>query len=346
MTVGTSGPARSFKKRSLTAHSVDRLVRVTSTVVDPGRGLLRLVETGQPGLDLAAWIAANARDVEDALLENGAVLFRGFDVPTAEHFSRAVSAVSPNLLDYVDRAAPRREVAHRVFTSTEFAADQWIPLHHEMSYSHSLPLRVFFFCDIRPEDGGRTPLASERRVTARIDPAVKERFAAGVTYVRNYGPEIDLSWQDAFQTDDPAAVEAHCRATRTQWTWLDADHLRTRQVRPAFVTHPRTGERLWCNHAHMFHVTNMDRSLSEMLLASLGEEGLPRNAYYADGSRIEADVLDHIRQVYAEETVSFDWAAGDVLAVDNLLTVHGREPFAGRRSILVAMADLLDREGT
>ncbi|MDF5806362.1 TauD/TfdA family dioxygenase [Pseudomonas aeruginosa] len=160
-------------------------------------------------------------------------------------------------------AAARQEVAHRVFTSTEFSPDGWIPPHHEMSYSHNWPSYIHFYCQTPPATQGRTPLADERRVSARIPEAIRQRFLRhGVCYVRNYGPEIDLTWQEGFQTDSRAEVEAYCRQTGTQWTWLDDQRLNTRQVRQAMVRHPLSGEPLWFNHAHMFHVSNMPPALA------------------------------------------------------------------------------------
>ncbi len=55
------------------------------------------------------------------------------------------------------------------------------------------------------------------------------------------------------------------------------------------VRHPLSGETLWFNHAHMFHVSNMPPALARALLDEVGEQGLPRNAYYGDGSPIEAE---------------------------------------------------------
>lgn len=38
--------------------------------------------------------------------------------------------------------------------------------------------------------------------------------------------------------------------------------------------------------------------------------------------------------------MSFPWQRDDVLIVDNFLATHGREPFDGDRSVLIAMSDL------
>jgi alpha-ketoglutarate-dependent taurine dioxygenase len=36
--------------------------------------------------------------------------------------------------------------------------------------------------------------------------------------------------------------------------------------------------------------------------------------------------------------VIFPWSAGDVLILDNMLMMHGRQPYEGERRVLVAMA--------
>ncbi len=74
------------------------------------------------------------------------------------------------------------------------------------------------------------------------------------------------------------------------------------------------------------------------LLAAVGEENLPRNAYFGDGSPIPDADLDAVRAAYAAETIAFPWQAGDILVLDNVLAAHGRRPFQGTRKIVVGMA--------
>ena len=318
--------------------SAAELVR-ESTLDDTGA--LLLIEAKHERLSLEAWVGTRREKLLIHLLEYGGILFRGFQVHSAESFGRVAATITPNLLDYIERAAPRNEVAPGVFTSTEFTGDQWIPLHHEMSYSHNWPQRIYFYCDLPPQVNGRTPVASERNFFPRLDPAIKRRFGEhGVMYLRNFGAGPDLSWRAAFQTDDRSQVEAYFRQCGIEWTWGDGDRLQTRQVRQATARHPETGETVWFNHAHMFHQSNMPAEIRSALIASFGSEGLPRNAYYGDGSPIEDSVVEEIRALYRECSASFPWQRGDVMLLDNFLMVHGREPFEGNRRILVAMADL------
>jgi hypothetical protein len=75
------------------------------------------------------------------------------------------------------------------------------------------------------------------------------------------------------------------------------------------------------------------------LLHGSGVDDLPNNTYYGDGSPIESSVLDEIREAYRREAASFAWQEGDILMLDNMLVAHSRNPYVGRREVLVAMAE-------
>ncbi|WP_372094845.1 TauD/TfdA family dioxygenase [Tistrella mobilis] len=270
----------------------------------------------------------------------GGLLIRGLDVADAAAFHDLARGFGHDLLTYEFGSTPRSRVGAGVYSSTEYPAHQWIPQHNEQSYTDRWAMRIWFFCDLAPTDRGETPLADARAVLARIDPAIRRRFARhGVMYVRNYGGGLDLPWQDVFGTDDPSLVERICRSRGIAWDWQDDGRLRTRQVCPSEAVHPRTGETVWFNQAHLFHVSALEPDLRDTLLAVVDEEDLPRNACYGDGSPIEDAVLDEIRAAYAAEMLCFPWMRGDVLMLDNMLMTHGRAPFSGPRRILVAMAE-------
>jgi Taurine catabolism dioxygenase TauD, TfdA family len=160
-----------------------------------------------------------------------------------------------------------------------------------------------------------------------------------LTYIRNYGGGLGLTWEAAFGTEDPAKVEAHCRREGISFAWGAGRRLHTEQVRPAVRRHPRTGELVWFNHALFFNKASYDPRTLELLLSVVNENELPYDTRYGDGTPIELGTLERLLEVYRAEQVSFPWHAGDVLLVDNMLVSHGREPYQGPRQVAVAMAE-------
>jgi len=313
---------------------------VTTRALD-GLGRLPLVVEPQvPEIDTAAWLAGNKEWLHARLLEHGGLLFRNFRIHSATEFDRFAHAACDTLIEYGERSSPRTAIQGRIYSSTEHPASEEIALHCEQSYTLEWPMRILFCCLEPPARGGRTPIADIRAVTAAIRPEVLAEFGRrGVLYVRNYGGGMGLSWQDAFQTSEPAAVEQYCRRMAIEFEWLDEARLRTRQMRPALRQHPATGDTLWFNHAMFFHISSLGAALRNSILASVAESELPQNTYYGDGGAIEPEVLDELRDAYARATIRFTWERGDVLLLDNMLVAHGREPFEGPRKIAAALGD-------
>ncbi|SDI76126.1 TauD/TfdA family dioxygenase [Paraburkholderia phenazinium] len=269
----------------------------------------------------------------------GGVLLRGFDALGAAGFDRLVNRFGQPLLTYEFGSTPRSKIEKGVYSSTEYPADQWIDQHNEQSYTLNWPAVIWFYCDIAAEQGGATPVADSRLVYERLDRALRRHFAdKQVMYVRNYGNGLDLPWEQVFGTDERDKVEQYCRANRIDYEWLDdGEALRTRQVCQSELRHPVTGETVWFNQAHLFHVSNLPPAIREALLEVVDDDRLPRNTFFGDGTPIDAAMLDEIRAVYRDTMLSFAWQAADTLILDNLLMSHGRAPFAGKRRVLVAM---------
>jgi alpha-ketoglutarate-dependent taurine dioxygenase len=259
---------------------------------------------------------------------------------TEHDFEAFVTAINPRLRRYTEGQSQRAAVQGSVYTSTEYPAPEDITLHNELSYVSDPPERLFFFCETAPATGGETPIADCRRAYQLIAPALRDRFVERrVRYVKNMHGGMGFggkSWQEHFETTDREAVEAYLTGSSVEFRWKPDGTLWTSQVRPAAITHPATGETVWFNQADLWHYTNLGKK-GATLLRLVGEDGLPTNAYYGDGTPMEAAHLEAIRQLFWREATIFRWEAGDVLMLDNRLVAHGRRAYTGERRILVAM---------
>lgn len=304
----------------------------------PGSVLPTLITPSQTGESLLDALPRLRSVIEAQVTTVGGVLLRGFDVPSVESFREFAAGFGHPLLSYEFGSTPRTAVGGGVYTTTEYPAHQSIPLHNEQAYTRMWPMKAWFHCVAPATEGGETPIADSRAIYRRMPVSIRDRFAPGILYVRNYG-DFDVPWQKVFNTERRDEVEAFCRKAAIRWEWKPDGDLRTTQLCQAIETHPVTGEVVWFNQAHLFHISNLQLEVRESLEELLGIENVPRNTYFADGSPIPDVMLDEVRAVLDAETVSFLWEKGDVTMLDNMLIAHARSPFKGPRKVVVAMAE-------
>jgi len=301
-----------------------------------------IMEPAADQVDLADWARNNRDYIDQKLQKHGGILFRGFDLSTPQDFERVAAGVYREIYsEYGD--LPREGVAGKIYTSTPYPEDKAILYHNESSHLNRWPSRISFFCVIAAKEGGCSPVVDCRKVYQGLDPKVRQKFEEkGLTYVRNFAEGLDVSWQHFFQTDDRAVVEEKCQEQGITCEWVGDDDLRVKQHCRAVLRHPVTGELSFFNQVQLHHVHCLDPSTRESLLSIFKREDLPRHVYYGDGSEIEDSLMDHVGEMYEKYAVRFQWRAGDMVTLDNMLAAHGRDPFVGPRKIVVALGDLVD----
>lgn len=298
-------------------------------------------EPTEDGVDIVRWAVEYRAALLTALGEYGAVLVRG-GVHSPELLDSVAQVIGGDLLEYTERSTPRSSVRGNVYTSTSYPASQTIPQHNEMSYANSPPRWLFFACALASATGGATPLADSTAVLRHLPGDLVQRFRErGVMYTRSYQEGMGLTWQEGFQTESRSEVEQYCARHEIEYEWA-GEELRTRQRRLAVVTDSESGREAWFNQAHLFHVSTLPARARTALLSMYSLPELPRHAFYGDGQTIPDEEIALIQQAYADVLFGTPWVRGDLLVVNNLLVSHGRQPYTGDRSILVAMTGTLD----
>lgn len=326
-------------------------------------------EPGAASLDkLCRWLDHNASWVQDTLTRHGALRFRGFEVKSAEDFERLARSIDGELKNDYLGTSPRDAVTGYVFNASELPDFYPIPQHCEMSFCASPPRRLFFCCLTEPAlGGGETPLCDFRRVWNDLDPAVRQRFEeGGIRNVRNYAAEATEGdptqlkpWPEMFLTHDRAEVEAQCHAEGFETEWLAGARLRLVSTQPVMRPHPRTREPVWHNHTTTFHISTAAAELRRVAEFRPTErhQGIARMAdqlalrarerasdehgmhcTYEDGREIPDADMEHVRDVVWRNMVIEPWRLGDVVAIDNHSTSHGRLPYEGARRVVVCWA--------
>lgn len=325
-----------FQRQKTRAILPTEVVRFSTHPIGIG-----LYQPQMPAVNLMAWAQEHRQHLEQQLQQSGALLFRGFDLPNASAFEQVATAMCPELFgEYGD--LPRTEIGGKVYGSTPYPEDRAILFHNESSHLEQWPMKIWFFCVQPSRFGGETPIVDCRQLYQRLSPAVRDRFAQKqLMYERNFVPGLDVSWQGFFQSDDRHQVEQHCQDKGIACLWLENGGLRTRQVRAAIATHPYTQDSVFFNQLQLHHFSYIDPDTQASLRSLLGNDCLPRQVYYGDGSDIEPEVLAEVNAAYQACAQQFTWQQGDVLLLDNMLMAHGRQPYTGPRKIVVALGQMI-----
>ena len=258
--------------------------------------------------------------------------------------SRACAVLPLAPFDGSESAAPRTEVAPRVWTANEAPPSATIPFHHEMAQCGSQPRYVLFFCQTPPAVWGCTPLVRSedvaRSVRACHPDAAAELDERGIRYRRTLPAEEDpespvgRSWPVARSTrrvgapprprcGRAASSGGGCRTARSRRSTPNVPCLRTRRTARAKCFSTRPSRRCAdgaarARAAGQAIVFGDDRSaLTDASLA------LFEHAYY----------YTH----HAARRVR--WRSGDLMILDNRRVMHARDPFIPPRRILASMAD-------
>ncbi|QLC22008.1 SyrP protein [Parasphingopyxis sp. CP4] len=288
--------------------------------------------------DLAAYFAREKAALDAQLATSGAILFRGFEVPDPQAFDAVVGGYGEEDFAYADSLsnAVRVNVTDRVFTANEAPPTTSIYLHHEMAQTPIYPSKLFFYCEIAPDEGGATPLCRSDILLEQMeaaDPEFVAAFAEKRVRYTNVMPADDdtgsgqgRSWRSTLSADTPDAAEARLQSLGYEWEWQDDETLRV-------TTPPLDAVR---------SLPDGSRSFFNQLIAAFRGWSDSRNdpsksICFGDGTPIDGDQMAGAIALADALSYDLEWQAGDVALVDNFRVMHGRRPFVGKRRVLASL---------
>lgn len=299
-------------------------------------------------------IRSNQEYFKDCLLKYGGILFRGFPLEVADDFGAVIRQLNAGkFVDYIGGDSPRNKIKDGIYTSTEAPPSIKIPLHNELSFVKHYPKHIYFFCETPSPTGGETIIADARKVYKGVNAAIRQRFVdRGLKYVSCYYYKSQVmnllnkmqrshkSWIHVFETECKKEVEQKCKEHEFEFQWAKNDWLKISQLRPAVMPHPETKEMVWFNQAHLYdfnpRLLGNWRYVGAKLFYCRPHTKL-HEIYHSDHTPIARRDLYHVMDVLDENTIAFPWQKGDLMVLDNVLTMHGRATFKGKRRVLTAM---------
>lgn len=316
-----------------------------------------VIEPKEKGMQLPEFLAQlreQGPQLKKHLLKYGGLLFRNFPIQSEKDFSSVISQLGlGNFVNYIGGDSPRNKVVEGIYTSTEAPPSIKIPLHNELSFVAKYPKHIYFYCSIPPQEKGETIIGDARKIYSSIDDSVKKRFVEKrLKYVSCYYHKSQVmellnkmqrshkSWLQVFETEDKREVEKMCRDNDFGYKWNKNDWIQISQICPAVISHPQTQEKVWFNQVHLYDFNPRLLGLWRFIGAKMfycRKHTRLHEVFFADHSRIPRDDIYHIMDMLDANTIYFPWQKGDVLVLDNVLAMHGRATFQGKRRILTAL---------
>ncbi len=287
------------------------------------------------------WLQAERPAIKAALDANGAVLFRGFPIKTAEDFDQFACSFNDEPFTYNDSLsnAVRVNLTPRVFTANEAPPDVEIYLHHEMAQTPVYPSKLYFCCLSAAEYGGATPLCRSDLLYESLKAEHPEWAAQfeglGLQYTTHMPADDDnqsgqgRSWRSTLSVRTQTEAEAKLLSLEYTWQWQDDGSLiATTPALPAVKALP-DGSESFFNQLIAAHRGWQRRDDQSKPVVAFG-----------NGEEIPEGILNTIVELAQRFTQSAEWQDGDIAIVDNFRVMHGRYPFTGarKRQVVVSLA--------
>ncbi len=298
-----------------------------------------VIEPTSSNNNIIKWLETNKNHFETQLSTYGTVLLRGFNLEKHNSFESIINIICEEvIIGYGD--LPEEKGSKKIYGSTPYPEDMKILYHNESSHLSTWPTRQFFACVIPAEIGGETPIVDCRKIYQTMDVSLrKDLEEKGLLYIRNFIPGLDVSWQDFYKTHNKKEVEDKIISSGGDFEWMPDGVLFTKRHAHAIHKHPISNEKVFFNQIMLHHPYFLKAEVRNVLMSLCGEDNMPRTVKFGDGTPINNNSLQHLLDLYDQESVAFKWQKGDLLICDNMLVAHARNSFEGERKIIVGLGN-------
>jgi D-xylose reductase len=221
--------------------------------------------------------------------------------------------------------------------------DQPIPFHHELAQTSNPPEYIFFYCETPcASGGGQTPIIDSTavyRFAKENHPEFIEKLRAeGARYIRTLPAVTDplspigRSYQETWNVTSKEELEAKLSTIAgCSWEWMGEAVRITSEAVPAI--------RLVGEHVENFVFQHV--FANSIVAAYLGWQDCRNDRHealrFGDMTRMDSAVLESIAKFMHEHRVLYDWKRGDIMAINNRLVMHSRNPFDGPRRVFASI---------
>lgn len=304
----------------------------------------------------------NAESLKRKMVENGAVILRGFEsTKTSDGFQAFYNAIGMKVcLDPLHSVSARPTVDGKKGSPVYEAVNKesrknfFIGMHNEFVGTRA-PRAAAFVCFKAAETGGEFLVGDGRAIFRDLDPALVEKlYNRSIRYSVMELPFFGWidSLPDFIQSPAMGAVQGLASAAinakvdfSVELLWGEGgyDNVKMLQARapsqPPIVLHPVTGDPTWFCNVHS-HSSQLRKERESVYGAERFEDGASQinksDMFFGDDAEISLDELKQMDEVTMKNVQYVKMTEGDVVLLDNYKCMHGRNVFDGTRKHGVA----------
>jgi len=309
-----------------------------------------------------AYIQEHAMELKQMMVDNGAVIFREFDLmKSQEGFVKFYETIGmKTCLDPLHSVSARPTVDGSKDSPVYEAVNKesrknfFIGMHNEFVGTRA-PRAAAFVCFKAAETGGEFLIADGRAMFRDLKPELVEKlYSRDIRYsvmelpffgfVDNFPEFMRPPMMGALKGLVSTAINAKVDfSVDMQWGEGGYDGVKMLQARapsqPPILSHPVTGEPHWFCNVHS-HSSKLRKDREAIYGAERFEDGASQinksDMYFGDDGIISDEDFEHMDEVTMKNVQFVKMTEGDVVLLDNYKCMHGRNVFDGTRKHGVA----------